>query len=64
MKKMDPTLKDLYIFILKHKWKPDIQIINPGWWTSVRSDYCYFVELVPQSEMVDKDIYLIKVDDQ
>jgi hypothetical protein len=61
---MDPELKELYIYILKKRWTPANQAINPHWWNSVRSDYCYFVELEPPSKMVDKDIYLIKVGDQ
>ncbi len=60
---MNEELKELYIFILKHKWTPDTQSINPWWWTSTRSDYCYFVELDSPNKMIDKDIYLIKAGD-
>ena len=60
---MDKELKDLYIFMLKKGWTPEQQAINPHWWTSARSDYCYFVELVGPAKMVDHDIYLIKVGD-
>ena len=61
---MDQELKRLYILLLKEGWTPANQEINPHWWKSIRSDYCYYVELEGPNKMVDHDIYLIKADDQ
>jgi len=59
---MDPELKQLYINILRYKLIPKSQTINPLWWTSVRSNYCYHIEFGTNKLM--ENLFLIKAEDQ
>jgi len=59
---MDPELRQLYINMLKYKLAPKSQTINPFWWTSIRSNYCFSVRF--GGGRLNENLYLIKAEDQ